>query len=116
MIPRAAVIEWFEENDMGSNVDVADLFDRTEGFVRTEGRRRHVPRVGSTMVWDLDTALGLYDDLAAEEDEEAEDDEGEEDFEDEDLEDEDDDFEDEDLDDEDDDDLDFDPDEEDDDE
>ncbi|HOU89830.1 MAG: hypothetical protein JW751_13230 [Polyangiaceae bacterium] len=74
-IERDELVEWFEDEDnagVAGNAELADLLDEDEQVVRREGRLRGVRRVGSTMVWTMDDALALLDDLTAED--EAEDD------------------------------------------
>lgn len=74
-IERDELVEWFEDESsagVAGNAELADLLDEDEQVVRREGRLRGVRRVGSTMVWTMDDALALLDDLTAED--EAEDD------------------------------------------
>ncbi len=71
MPDREDLIAWFEDEEnagVAGNAELAVLLDESEQFVRREGRLRNVRRVGSSMIWTVDDAVALYDDLAEPED------------------------------------------------
>lgn len=56
---------------VASNTELADLIGESETYVRAEGRRLNVRRLGSTMAWTEDDALALLQGLEEDEPEDA---------------------------------------------